>query len=322
MSLNVVGLLPYSVDFSALGDGVLPSPWDGATWAIDTGQVKNTPVPGSDVWTNGNMETGSPPTGYTASNATLTADGDAHGGSQALKVVSTAGGGNAIQNVTVIKDTWYVVDRWIKKLIGVADHLFTVGVFSALGAGIPYHVAPASYTEYISDILTSGTTVTNNLRSFNNADSILWDDITFKRLTWSELINVIDFGNANLNVKAYVHYSANRPVGVVSNADSKTNPKYMVFAIVAGRSGVYRGAMFAMLNGVCTQLIDEAITYADGEAPEIRKTAADIYQLWYNGAQVGADKTVTDATLNAGTLYGLFSTGGGSRVDSFFAEAA
>lgn len=80
--------------------------------------------------------------------------------------------------------------------------------------------------------------------------------------------------------------------------------------------------MFKCINGTITQLIDAAATYSAGALLEIRKTASDTYQAWYNGSQIGTDQTVTDATLNAGTRHGIFSTGGGSQVSNFFVVAA
>jgi hypothetical protein len=46
--------LPYSLDFSALGDGDLPGEWTGATWAISSGVAVNTPTVGSEILTPNN----------------------------------------------------------------------------------------------------------------------------------------------------------------------------------------------------------------------------------------------------------------------------
>ena len=44
--------LPYTVDFSSLGNGGLPSPWRGATWTILSGAATNTPTLGTEELTD------------------------------------------------------------------------------------------------------------------------------------------------------------------------------------------------------------------------------------------------------------------------------
>ena len=310
-------LLPYTFDPSALGDGALPSPWSGATWTIASGKVINTPNEGPPLSFNGDMEAGDPPTGWTPANATAAADADVHGGSQSIKVTSTSAAGYVTRNISLTAYKWYKFGLWVKRTAGQIDFLITPG---ASIAPTPYHLSPSSYTNYVGAILTSGASITMALRGFDNGTVAYWDDITCTPLEWAEVINVIDFGVANVSVGGAGTIGSFSPAGVVVNCNSKTAPTHMVFAVhVGSRNYIY---MFKMINGTCTQLIGAASTYVSGVIPKIVKTSASVYQLWYNGLQIGTDQTVTDANLNNNTLHGLFSVGGGSQITSFFAVAA
>ena len=43
----------------------------------------------------------------------------------------------------------------------------------------------------------------------------------------------------------------------------------------------------------------------------------NLYQLWYNGAQVGTTQTIADAAIIGATLHGYFNTYSGNTVSDF-----
>jgi len=49
--------VPYTIDFTALPDGALPSGLTGATWAISSGAAINTPTLGDEIILDGDIET-------------------------------------------------------------------------------------------------------------------------------------------------------------------------------------------------------------------------------------------------------------------------
>lgn len=307
-------ILYGAYDFSTYSDGPLPEEWLGSTWSASSGKIINTPTLGSEVVTNGGMETGSPPIGWASNNTTLVADADVHSGSQAIKITSNALAAGASQNVAVVKDVWYTHSEWVKRTVGQID-LLVIGAHTSTQSNSPYHLSPSIYTNYQGSILMGGTILSLFLRGWDNGTVAYWDDISVKPLTTSQLFMTRDFGFSYVNIKAGMIISNYFPLGLVSNLDSVSNPKYYILACRQARNQV---GLFKCINGVYTELINASATYVSGAQLEIRKTAANIYQLWYNGVQVGADQTVTDVNLNNNTIHGLFSTGSSSQIANFY----
>ena len=113
--------LPYSVDFSTLSDGALPSKFTGATWAVVSGKAVNTPTLGGELVVNGNMESGSPPSSWTALSATLSAEADERpggSGTKSLQVARNGGTANAYQIIgnKVASGEWVQYRVWHKRI--------------------------------------------------------------------------------------------------------------------------------------------------------------------------------------------------------------
>ena len=88
---------------------------------------------------------------------------------------------------------------------------------------------------------------------------------------------------------------------------------------------IHTGAVVTLqkcVAGVWTVLVAEtAVTYAAGSLLEIRRLKdTNDYQLWYAGAQVGADQTVDDARIVANKYHGLFDAGGANVCSVFFID--
>lgn len=122
-------------------------------------------------------------------------------------------------------------------------------------------------------------------------------------------IATVPCGSVNVIVECAVTRSAGN-AGIVarySDADS------YIYA--------YHDGTNAHLNKVTAaggdqSLINAAATYSAG-ARLILSLSGTAVRLWYNGALVGAQQTISDAELQTGTAHGLFTSNTGNSLDNF-----
>ena len=93
------------------------TPPDGV-WS-DNGTLKLNAVQSSNNLSNADFESSSPPDSWTTDNADIFADGDVHGGSQALRVEATADNGGVYQS-TGLQAGRYYATVWVKVVSGTA----------------------------------------------------------------------------------------------------------------------------------------------------------------------------------------------------------
>ncbi len=79
---------------------------------------------GPELVTNGNMEQGNPPTGFSANGAALSASKDAHSGSQSLSIVASTNLGRATQTIPVKPATKYRFSFWYKCTPGGGQYMY------------------------------------------------------------------------------------------------------------------------------------------------------------------------------------------------------
>src|SRR5690606_20445345 len=116
-------LLPFSDDFDR-EDGAPGNGWyspGGGTIAIASGRLVITPAVGANLLTNGDMETGDPPVGWTAmSGAILSAVAEERpggSGSQCLNIQNgIADDGYAEQTVSIVPPEWYQFSSWLRRV--------------------------------------------------------------------------------------------------------------------------------------------------------------------------------------------------------------
>jgi hypothetical protein len=118
---------------------------------------------GPNLISTGDMEAGSPPTGWTASDATLTSVADESTGGSGTKSLNiaiaagkTAGAGYA--DATVENGATYRLDLWAKMVSG--DH-FTVNIYnSAWGLIVGFDpTTAAAWTKSFYDFVATDTTI-------------------------------------------------------------------------------------------------------------------------------------------------------------------
>lgn len=303
---------PPSITGIGRSNYVSQTTWQqNGTWTTNGNALSNTPTLGSELVTNGNMETGSPPSSWTATQVTLAADADVHGGSQALRVTSTEGTSDrAEQVVTLAVGNWVRLLGWGKRGSQGTQQVFNLGNTTAPVVA----VATTSYAQYS----TYGRVTTANpiVRLYANqntgavGDYGIYDDVSVKALTTNTLFAVTT-GAADFNkvIARITQHDGVSVCGVVASLDSISSPANFVIAL---HDGVTTVSMFKCVAGTYTSLVSTSSVYAVGGQIEIRKTANTTYQLWYKGVQRGTDQTISDAGIKDNTLHGAFNVSSGN----------
>jgi hypothetical protein len=326
--LSVVGgassILPFTDAFGR-ADGALGNGWTGATWTISGNKVINTPTLTGNLITNGNMETGDPPTGWTVtSNAVLDGVADERtggAGSQSLSVVNGAVSvGAARQSMTHAAHTWIRLSGWLKLVTGTTCSLRLLT--SGFGDVCVMSRPETSWTQWIG---AGRVTTTNGIVASYNGQSSLGnehrsDDIEAYPLTLSHLFATIPATKSDVTCGVLATLDTYMQGGVVVNLDSAASPANFVI-------GYYNRATGKALLERCvagtydaTPLINITKTYVAGAEVKVIKSGTT-YQLYYNGAQVGTDQTISDAGIISNTIHGMFTTGGAATsLDAFFCQ--
>jgi len=288
-----------------------PGPWQHAGWTYDpaTGLWSANPVAGAELVTNGNMETGDPPTGWNVT-APSTIDGVAEertggSGAQSIDVVFHTGGSyyswRLDGNPPVVINQWYKISYWQKTLQGAGRARL---YWSINAATLFPHANPADWTQY------TGTTRATKTGagylyldvSTTDGDNTRYDDVSVKPLTLSELLCIRNYGR-QVGLKAPATKAAGFQVGIVVRYSNINN----FLLAYHDRTNAY---LVKYVDGEATQLIGAAAAYADGRYLEVRWNGADTAQLYYNDVQIGTDQDVS--SVPAGTWGGMFSTGSAS----------
>lgn len=137
-----------------------------------------------ELLTNGNMEAGSPPTSWTASNATLSATAERTGGAgaQSINVNRTDTNGHASQKITIASGALLKISSWFKKInqngqiyYSDAASTFTSGFYFSSYTDLSW----TSHTDYGTTNLANGyfwiyTNIGNG--------STQWDDVSIKQV--------------------------------------------------------------------------------------------------------------------------------------------
>jgi hypothetical protein len=313
---GIKGFFPYSIDFSLLEDGVLPTPWIGATWTIAGGVAKNTPGAGVELWDADAAVFTAGTYSWTAFGANTLAN-DAN--TLRITYVNDARGATE-----TLKDSWDL------------NSDLTVGTFYMLlcdakvNAGSTCNIqtwpnVPAITGPDLTNINFATQTFKFRSRSAAacslrpgvtmGAGEIIWvDNLSLKPLTG--LIAYFDAKQANVAVKAAWTIPANGynyHAGVIARSDGTLDNCLLAYHD--------RGTNIFLLQyvgGAVTSLIDTATAYIGGADIEIR-VSGNTAQLFYNDAQVGTDQAV-NAALASNTYHGLFATDAACTCASFSCE--
>lgn len=313
----------YQIDLSTLPDGALPAQFTGATWAIASGKLINTPTLGSNLLVNGDMETGNPPTGWDNDSSTiLTGDADVRPGSagvQSLKAVyNTDRTFYKIFSVSAIG--WHRQDSWVKNIS--ADFITRILGTAAAGALRSGNYGALSATEWTSyancDLFPTenGFTVRFDVNSHLN-DAALFDDITIKKISDNTLFSTVNIGLSSVNISAPSAGSSTIPHGIVLCVDNPANPTQYVAAFIDyGMAFIYqvKAGVYTALLGATALTMDAAKHFS----AQLNGTTLSLYYGATDfGTKIGTDVTV-DAAVALNKNHGLFSTISSNQFSGIF----
>ncbi len=283
------GALPFSDTFTR-GDGILGAPWlGGATWQIASGKAVNTPTLGAELVVNGGFDAD---TDWTKDAGWTIAGGKG--------IATNATAANMRQNILTI-GAWYLGQVTISEYSGGSYRFI-----QSLGGQLVSRMANGTYLQ--SDLAKTDTWL------YNNAVAVLTakvDNVSVKPLTLATLFDAINAGTPNVDVSAAATIVAGTQAGVVVNLDSLSSPAFFVIGYHDGVAAKLEKAV----NGVYTTLVTATTAYSAGAAVRVVKSG-NVFKLYYNSLQIGADKTVTDLGIISNTLHGIMSTYEGNSLDN------
>lgn len=319
---------PSASDLFTRADGALGTAESGQSWSFDSGvwvvssnAAIGTPTLGSELLTNGNMETGDPPTSWSAGTGT-TLDGIADeraggSGAQSMAVIrSAAGSATPVANsgnITTVADTWYLMDAWIKNIDATSGRLD----FMNASWGTDFNSSTVTDTIWTRTQATgraSSTTSRARCRAAATVDlqSVRFDDFSFKALTLSSLFATLDANVADGIFEVNVTLISGTQAGLVLNLDSASSPANFVLAYHDGTNA----KLEKCVAGTYTTLVNAAASYAAAATLRVVKVGTS-YRLYYNGAAVGTAQTISDGSIATTTRHGLFSTYSSNNLDTF-----
>ena len=174
------------VDLSAYQTGkYLLSVYNSSTsLLIAQGYISDTAPAGetldAELLTNGNMETGDPPTGWLATTATLDGVADERtggAGAQSLSITATAANGDAHKNATVVSGALYFIDSWSKMVSGTGSII--PGIDGVVNIA---NIASTSWTHATLYRVANETTWWCKFRITDNGSEGRGDDFSVKKL--------------------------------------------------------------------------------------------------------------------------------------------
>ena len=137
---------------------------------------------GTELVTNGDVETGDT-TGWTASSAVLTAElTPVHGGSHSLKIVSSDAGGGGHQDITLVIGSLYEVTYWVYRPTGGSN--IAIRINDGVGNN-DQEITQDTYDSWIEEsLIFYGKGTAGNIRfmSYGAAGTFYVDDITVKQV--------------------------------------------------------------------------------------------------------------------------------------------
>lgn len=314
----VVLALPFSDAFTR-ADGAIGGQWTGATWTIATNATLNTPVAGSELVSNGNMETGDPPTGWNA-GANTTLDGVADertggGGAQALSVVNAiAAYGVATQQITVAAGTWLTASGYLKVQAAKTAYI-SISPFVLAGTS-------TSWTGKSGSVRVAANPTINLLNGENTSGQDgRFDDVSFKPLTLTQLFAYLPaIGVASVTAQVLVTVNpGNFQAGLIINLDSTSLPQNFVIAYLSAYTGTMKAYLDKCVAGTYSNIAGATgnVTYNSASNLKLVKNGDD-YSLYYGSpgseTQVGTTQAITGMT---GTIHGLFSTAPTPKFDTY-----
>jgi hypothetical protein len=296
--------------------------WSGSTWRTASGTAVNTPATlGENDVSNGDFESGDPPDGWTAVGSILSAANDERTGGSGTKSLSVVNAGAAMGYAEQVLDlpdgTWVRLDVWTKKVTG--DFFFGLCEADNTKINTTGGTATSWQARHLyARLKGAGCKVRLWINSTNPGEEARFDDVQVRPVDFSELITVFDAGTASVLAGVDVLSETFGQAGLAACCDSATNPQNLVLAHLKGSDITLEKCV----NGVWSRLIWTVLTFTAGATLRLityREGGSLKLRLYYNGALIDSEKTITDASIINNTLHGMISTDGDlpNRLDHY-----
>jgi hypothetical protein len=322
------GGFSYATDFSANDGG-----WAGAGFSVSGGNALIAPTLSAEKLADPGVETWATPTDLTswsesiAGTSTINEESvQFHGGAKSarLDVDGTNSTCQIFQTLGgQVSGAWVVLGGWMRSSASGKTGSYqgsSLGFIDAFA-----HDPGTSFAEFVANGITTGTTWQPFFSKLSaSSASLYWDDLTLKEITLSTMFATRATGVNNVRVSGNWTIPQPRTVaGIVACLDNTGSPANFLIAYHNSRPGASTGSirLDKYVGGARTNLISTNMTYVANAPVEIRKNGTTV-QLFYNGAQVGTDQTVSDAGIIGNTIHGLFNAYSGNTCDSFAMQAA
>jgi hypothetical protein len=323
---------PYT--YTPGADGALPYPWKGSTFAITSGVIVNTPTLEGELLTDPGLEAtytgGKCDTLAKNGSPTLAESADVHGGSKAQEFT-----GAALNNFVYwgllagVVGQWYQFSAWGKRTAGTTGDVQGAAIYQANALPVDSRLGIFNSASYAQRKISFISKTTDNIFRYaaktissTTYDTVVVDDGSFQKITFSSLMAMLPPATANLTVKAQLNTFVDKTMhGLVVRGSSQTNPTNCIFVLChdydfTDSYGVNISVVKKIGSTYTLVLADTLKGFVADAWVEARCTGSTV-KIYYNNAQVGADLTISDAELVNNLYHGIFSSGGNS-LKAFF----
>lgn len=280
-----------------------------------------TPTLGAELVSNGDMETGSPPTGWTAlASAALASVEDERTGGAGSKSIGVTHNGTSNPGgrvaVTTVAGAWYQLIWWRKNI----DASHTNGYLLKSDGSVVIVTFPSNTsTSWVRQLGTghAGNWTASAVWCFAITSTLArsgrFDDVSVKQITGVLGTRNFTTSTGDCIVKAKVKVTALTQIGFWINVDDPSNPQNGVACHVDGAK-VY---LERIVGGVWqTANISATQAWTDWDELKVIKTGTT-YQVYRNSVQVGTDQTISDAGVINNNNHRQFSTYAGNEFQTF-----
>lgn len=300
------------------GDGVV---WSGATWSVSGGKAINTPTLGSELLTNGELESiVSWTTGNSASLSTIANPRTGSIGAVSLVLTNGAASqGFAYQQIANSLGKWYRLTGWGRANTTSAQISFRTSSHGVIS------VAPTISTTNWTSVIVTGRATTNTSEALlqnggaSSGVESRYDDFSVSEIQLFDILSLHTSSTPDVFAGIDLVVTAGTQAGLALNWDSSSNPQNGV--VVTGDGTNVK--LEKCVAGVWTTVLSAAVTHSAGMRLVASKigTAYRVYITGATGTLVGAG-TISDAGIVNNTLHGIFSTNEGNTLDNYTCYAS
>lgn len=265
--------------------------WYAPAWAVDgSGYAYANPTLGPELFANGAF---SADANWTKGTGWTIAGGVGVGSSASGRLSQNVGDTGIVYRVSF--DLVTRTAGSLRPFIGSAsgDNITTPGTYisaQAQGATDELGLVPTTF---------SGTV----------------DNLSAKEILSRDWASVRSSSVSQIGLKIATLPPGNIQILLRMNGDSPTSDNGVSAQIGAGTGAPFRVSLFKVVAGITTSMIGVTpVTFVANALLEIRRSG-NIYQLWYNGSQVGTDQTISDGY--AGPYCGIYSRDAICRFSEF-----